>query len=196
MKGHAVGVKRVVGAVTAVAAGVVGMVVLPPVQAQAVSCPSGWNTGGPQWIGAVGASQGRGQAMALAPEGGARADGVRLVLVPYTGALSQKWCFEKNSDRTYQVKNLNSGKCIDIKGPSTANGAVVHQWPCYNGSNQVWHWVFRGQRPINGANHDTWSWHNEYSGKVLDVVGYATGNNSPTQQYDLNQPLTTNQLWY
>lgn len=31
-----------------------------------------------------------------------------------------------------------SGFCLDVRGQSTAAGAVVEQWPCWNGPNQQW----------------------------------------------------------
>jgi hypothetical protein len=31
-----------------------------------------------------------------------------------------------------------SGLCLDVRGESTSAGAVVEQWPCWNGPNQLW----------------------------------------------------------
>jgi uncharacterized protein (TIGR03790 family) len=31
-----------------------------------------------------------------------------------------------------------SGFCLDVRGKSTAPGAIVQQWPCWNGANQQW----------------------------------------------------------
>jgi thermitase len=38
----------------------------------------------------------------------------------------------------YQVANVNSGKCLDVKDASTANLAAVQQWGCSNADNQKW----------------------------------------------------------
>ncbi|WP_198655385.1 RICIN domain-containing protein, partial [Streptomyces geranii] len=44
----------------------------------------------------------------------------------------------------YQLVAVNSGKCVDVSGISTATGAKVHQWTCDTGStlttkkNQIW----------------------------------------------------------
>jgi chitinase len=41
----------------------------------------------------------------------------------------------------YQVKNVNSGKCVDAAGNNTANGTVVQQWTCYNNAAQQFQFV-------------------------------------------------------
>jgi thermitase len=38
----------------------------------------------------------------------------------------------------YQVVNLNSSKCLDVKDKIVANEAVVQQWGCNNADNQKW----------------------------------------------------------
>jgi hypothetical protein len=38
----------------------------------------------------------------------------------------------------YAVINGYSNKCLDIRGPSEANGTPVHQWDCHGGPSQVW----------------------------------------------------------
>jgi Ricin-type beta-trefoil lectin domain-like len=40
--------------------------------------------------------------------------------------------------RHYKVIAKHSGKCLDIAGVSTADGANVQQWSCYGGNNQRW----------------------------------------------------------
>lgn len=39
----------------------------------------------------------------------------------------------------YQIINYNSGLCLDVADNSTSDGAVLHQWGCEHGSNQMWH---------------------------------------------------------
>jgi hypothetical protein len=34
----------------------------------------------------------------------------------------------------------HSGKCLDVTGNSTANGARIQQWSCHWGGNQQWYW--------------------------------------------------------
>lgn len=33
----------------------------------------------------------------------------------------------------YTVVNQQSGRCLDVSGVSSADGAAVHQWTCLNG---------------------------------------------------------------
>src|SRR5262249_22494475 len=51
------------------------------------------------------------------------------------------------------------GRCMDINGGSTSNGAVVQLWDCTGGANQVW------QPQPNG------SLKNPVSGRCLDIYG-------------------------
>jgi rhamnogalacturonan endolyase len=49
----------------------------------------------------------------------------------------------------YQVINYNSGLCIDIEDASVSSGALVHQWTCKRGTNQLWNFVTQP----SGAGH-------------------------------------------
>ncbi|MFI8080866.1 RICIN domain-containing protein [Kitasatospora sp. NPDC086009] len=41
----------------------------------------------------------------------------------------------------FQLVNAASGKCLDVSGGSTADGAAVIQWARTGGTNQGWHYV-------------------------------------------------------
>lgn len=41
-------------------------------------------------------------------------------------------------DHNYQLKFAATGKCIDVRDVSTADGARIQQWDCHGGDNQVW----------------------------------------------------------
>ncbi|MFC8452368.1 alpha-galactosidase [Kitasatospora sp. NPDC057223] len=43
---------------------------------------------------------------------------------------NQRWILTANADGTYAVKNKVSGKCLDIRGASTAAGVAVIQYSC------------------------------------------------------------------
>jgi hypothetical protein len=49
------------------------------------------------------------------------------------GAANQAWTETAASQLT-----VFGGKCLDINGNGTANGAIVHLWDCHRGPNQVW----------------------------------------------------------
>ncbi len=76
------------------------------------------------------------------------------------------------------VVSKNSGKCLDITGgPSaTANGILVQQWTCLNGTNQAFEFI-----PVTGGYTIT----AQSSQKQLDVRGGqgAVSNGTPIQQW-------------
>jgi hypothetical protein len=57
-------------------------------------------------------------------------------------------------NRWYSIVNRHSGKCVDARGSSTANGTVVQQYTCNNTFAQ--HWQFQeaggGYRRVNNRN--------------------------------------------
>jgi hypothetical protein len=61
------------------------------------------------------------------------------------------------------IRNVNSGKCVDVYGDSTNRGANVQQYACNGGGNQRWEFIALGggQFAIRNVN----------SGMVLDVYG-------------------------
>ena len=90
----------------------------------------------------------------------------------------------------YQFVNYNSGKCLDVTGRSTANGAVLQQWTCLTGqssSNQGWFF-------IPAARSGYYTVVNVNSNKCLDVTDRSTANGAIIQQYTCNGG--TNQEWF
>ena len=93
-------------------------------------------------------------------------------------------------DLYYQFVNYNSGKCLDVTGRSTANGAVLQQWTCLSGStaaNQGWFF-------IPAATSGYYTVVNLNSNKCLDVTGRSTANGAVVQQWTCNGG--TNQEWF
>lgn len=88
----------------------------------------------------------------------------------------------------FMLVNRASGKCMDLIGGNTANGAVINQWTYdYNGPNQRWQIL-----PVENGHYRIISW---VSGKCACVSGdslndgaqilnwdYVGGN--PSQQWD------------
>lgn len=86
---------------------------------------------------------------------------------------------------TTDIVNLNSGKCVDVVGGSSANGAEIIQYDCHGGSNQQWQLADAGggyYRIVSQA-----------SGKCLDVDGASTANNARVLLWSCNGG--TNQQW-
>ena len=89
------------------------------------------------------------------------------------------------SGRTVHIVSKNSGKCLDVAGAGTHDGANVQQYDCHGGANQLWTLTDKG----NGYYLIT----AKNSGKCLDVAGVATHNGANVQQYDCHSG--PNQLW-
>jgi thermitase len=85
----------------------------------------------------------------------------------------------------YQVSNVNSDKCLDVRDISTSNGAAVQQWGCGVGENQRWR-----IEPVGAGLYKLKAMH---SGKVMDVSGVSIVDRAKIHQWeDLG---TTNQKW-
>ncbi len=57
----------------------------------------------------------------------------------------QKWKFERQSDMTYKITNVKTGKCLDVNGAKTANGTNVQVWKSNNSAAQRWYIVPSGK---------------------------------------------------
>ncbi len=79
--------------------------------------------------------------------------------------------------------NPNSGKCLDVAGASTANGASVRLWTCLNNTAQRWIAQPNGNL-VNPA-----------SGKCLDADAWGTANGTPTILWPCGPGPPANQVW-
>lgn len=82
-----------------------------------------------------------------------------------------------------------SGFCLDVRGKSTAAGAIVEQWPCWNGGNQQWKFA-----PTPDGHYSIQS---RQSGLLLTVADASSANGAaiimqPNQGW-FEPPA--NQLW-
>ncbi|MFF7048053.1 RICIN domain-containing protein [Streptomyces griseorubiginosus] len=93
---------------------------------------------------------------------------------------SQLWQAVSQSDGSFSLVNINSGKCMDVKGASTTAGEPVIQWPCTGRPNQ--RWTFNGSA-ITSVN----------SGLCLDVTGGSTSDSTPLIQWPCSGEK--NQQW-
>ncbi len=87
---------------------------------------------------------------------------------------------------TYQLKVTKSGKCIDVPGASTANGALLQQWGCTTGA--AWQ---QFKLVAAGSNYLL---QNVSSGKCIDVPGSSATSGVPLQQWGC-VASQTNQQW-
>ena len=78
----------------------------------------------------------------------------------------------------YYIRPVHSNKCVDVSGPSTADGANIHQWGNTGCACQQWRVETLGDGSVRLiARH---------SGKVFDVAGSGTGDGVNIQQWTWN----------
>ncbi|MBR8640451.1 RICIN domain-containing protein [Streptomyces tuirus] len=75
---------------------------------------------------------------------------------------------------TTTIRARHSGKCADVVGASTAAGAEVQQYGCWDGDNQQWQ-----PRGVGGGYYQIVA---EHSGLCLDVAGSSTANGAAIVQ--------------
>ena len=86
--------------------------------------------------------------------------------------------------RVFSLTALHSGKCLDVRQASLANGAPVQQWTCHGKDNQ--HWIVEprfGEYYLRAL----------HSGKCLDVRQASLANGAPVQQWTCHSP--EHQTW-
>ncbi|HEY8980706.1 MAG TPA: endo-1,4-beta-xylanase [Streptomyces sp.] len=76
------------------------------------------------------------------------------------------------------IKNVTSGRCVDVPGSSTADATQVQLWDCHGGTNQQWTSTSAGELQV-------------YGNKCLDAGG--TGVGTRIQIYGCHGG--TNQQW-
>jgi hypothetical protein len=91
----------------------------------------------------------------------------------------------------YQIRPLNSSKCVDITGVSYANGAYAQLYDCLGGGqyNQLFFFDL-----VPGTS-DRYQIKAEHSGKCLDVTGVSQDPGARLQQYDCLGYTQTNQIF-
>ncbi len=77
---------------------------------------------------------------------------------------------------TYEIVNINSGKCLDIRGYDFNNHAPLIQYSCNGQANQTF--------TLTRASTGSYSIVANHSGKCLDVALGSTGDGTQIIQYD------------
>jgi hypothetical protein len=114
-----------------------------------------------------------------------------------------------------QLQSLYSSTCMDVRGPSTANGTAIQLWDCINVPEERWTLTGDGhvtgfggkclavrgpaasdQTPVElddcaGVPAQNWTLHSNgnlvgYGGMCLDVYGPSTANGTPLQMWSCN----------
>ncbi|MED7952203.1 RICIN domain-containing protein, partial [Streptomyces sp. BE303] len=76
-----------------------------------------------------------------------------------------------------QIMARHSGKCLDVEGASTVDGALVVQNTCTGSQSQQW----QVQKVADGSGHVRLI--ARHSGKCLDVINQATTNGAALEQW-------------
>jgi hypothetical protein len=81
-----------------------------------------------------------------------------------------------NAEAAYILKNQHSGKCLDVDGWKTGNGAIIQTWACHYGDNQRFRIYDAGDGYIQiRAKH---------SNRCLDVSGGSRTPGAQIHQWD------------
>lgn len=128
----------------------------------------------------------RNSAKALCPLANSTADGVNIVQVPVnSNSTFQQWVLTDIGGGYWTIKNVASGKLMDIKGASLQDTALNIQWPSNNGLNQNWQ--------ILAVDNGYYKIVNQNSGKNLDIMGASLADNALDIQWPNNNGY--NQHW-
>ena len=76
--------------------------------------------------------------VALGVSGSATGDGGNVQATASGGLASQKFRFTMKEDGFYEVRNLNSGKVLDVDHGNIVPGTNILQWSDYASDNQRW----------------------------------------------------------
>jgi alpha-L-fucosidase len=104
------------------------------------------------------------------------ADGANIQQGSWKGANDQKWSFIGTGDGYYKIRNVASGKLMEVAGLSRANGGKVALWHDADAPQQ--HWAVT---PIGDGYHLLT---NRLSGLSLDVSGASTTEGADIHQWD------------
>ena len=101
--------------------------------------------------------------------------------MPVISSASQKWVVTLQDSGAYQVKNAQSGQCMDVFYSSQTSGALVGQYTCTGTTNQQWTITRSGSELRLTAKHSGLSLAVDASGKVVQV----TDTGAPTQRWTM-----------
>jgi hypothetical protein len=108
------------------------------------------------------------------------------------GARVQQWDCNATANQlfrilprygTYQLQNVNSGKCLAVIGGATGNGVQIQQWACSTPA------VNQQRFQLRKTTADNLAWPDfqlvaQNSGRCIDITGYSASNGALAQQWD------------
>lgn len=109
--------------------------------------------------------------------GGSAADSTAIQLYSGNSSKAQQFAFTRQSDGSYEIVNVNSGKALDVRNGVVENNAVVQQYSRNN--SQAQRWFIRD----SGAGYYLQS---ALGNWVLDLSGGNTANGAAIRLYAPN----------
>lgn len=109
--------------------------------------------------------------------GGSAADSTAIQLYSGNGSKAQQFTFTRQSDGSYEIVNVNSGKALDVRNGVAENNAIVQQYSRNN--SQAQRWFIRD----SGAGYYLQSVLGNW---VLDLSGGNTANGAAIRLYAPN----------
>ena len=109
--------------------------------------------------------------------GGSAADSTAIQLYSGNSSKAQQFTFTRQSDGSYEIVNVNSGKALDVRNGVAENNAIVQQYSRNN--SQAQRWFIRD----SGAGYYLQS---ALGNWVLDVSGGNTANGAAIRLYAPN----------
>lgn len=109
--------------------------------------------------------------------GGSAADSTAIQLYSGNGSKAQQFTFTRQSDGSYEIVNVNSGKALDVRNGFAENNAIVQQYSRNN--SQAQRWFIRD----SGAGYYLQS---ALGNWVLDLSGGNTANGAAIRLYTPN----------
>lgn len=106
--------------------------------------------------------------------GGSAADSTAIQLYSGNGSKAQQFTFTRQSDGSYEIVNVNSGKALDVRNGVAENNAIVQQYSRNN--SQAQRWFIRD----SGAGYYLQS---ALGNWVLDLSGGNTANGAAIRLY-------------
>lgn len=110
--------------------------------------------------------------------GGSKDNGTRLQLYPKNGSNAQSFRLTRNSDGTYAIANVGSGKVVEIAGSNVFRGGTIQQWDDAGIATQRWY--------LESNSDGTFSFRNANSNMYLDVINGVFAQNTLLHSYPRN----------
>jgi GH25 family lysozyme M1 (1,4-beta-N-acetylmuramidase) len=113
----------------------------------------------------------------ISTKSGATGDSVAMELRGGNGATYQQFDFSRQSDGSYTIKNVHSGKMLDVKGGKAKNNVVVQQYRSNGSKCQRWFIRDTGSGYVLQSALGNWA---------LDISSGKTANGTKVQLYTPN----------